>query len=207
MTNEELTQYYQDLLIIQYRGKPNARAHIKAFVDEAVADQIFSKIRDAFDLDTAQGAQLHILGAYVGTPAIVYSLSLDKKFFALPSVADASPGSYKGFALTTDPEASIDWYFMEPSDTSSVAYTLNDEEFRALTKFLAKTHSSSLGVGEIDLILQEFFGNYATLIDSGNMTITYNDLPADPNKLFKLEAMSNSLPKPAGVQVLITNNP
>lgn len=66
MTVEELKTYYSNLLIAQYRDKPNAYATIKALVGMAIMDALPVNLQDAFDLDTAVGAQLDILGKYQG---------------------------------------------------------------------------------------------------------------------------------------------
>jgi hypothetical protein len=66
MTTEELKQYYADLLILQYKGKPKASAHIKQLVDMVIADQIPKAVESAFDLDNAVGVQLEVIGKYAG---------------------------------------------------------------------------------------------------------------------------------------------
>lgn len=69
MTTQELIDYYADLLIIQYKGKPKAYATIQTLVEPVVMDQLPAQIQDAFNLtgaDTAVGAQLDILGKYAG---------------------------------------------------------------------------------------------------------------------------------------------
>lgn len=75
MTNLELTQYYADLLILQYKGKPRAVETIKAFVDMVIANQLPLALQDAFNLDTATGAQLDVIGKYAGVTRDGYSFS------------------------------------------------------------------------------------------------------------------------------------
>lgn len=66
MTTEELVTYYADLLILQYLGKPRAYATIKALVRPAIIDQLPLTVQDAFNLSTAEGVQLDVIGKYVG---------------------------------------------------------------------------------------------------------------------------------------------
>lgn len=66
MTVEEIVQYYIDLLIMQYRGKAKAEATIESLVTNVIADQLPLTLQDAFDIETAVGAQLDILGKYIG---------------------------------------------------------------------------------------------------------------------------------------------
>lgn len=66
MTDEEFRLYYSNLLIIQYHDKPKAIATIKALVDTVIMNQLPLLVRDGFNLETAVGAQLDILGKYIG---------------------------------------------------------------------------------------------------------------------------------------------
>jgi len=72
MTNNELRKYYADLLIIQYRGKPKARGMIEAIVDQVIMNQLPEKLENAFDLETAVGKQLDILGSRLGVTRNVF---------------------------------------------------------------------------------------------------------------------------------------
>lgn len=66
MTIDELSSYYAGLLIIQYVGKPKAFAMMKALVTPVLMDQLPVAVQNAFDLSTAEGVQLDVLGKYVG---------------------------------------------------------------------------------------------------------------------------------------------
>lgn len=76
MTTLELQQYYANLLILQYVGKPRAYQTIIALVAGPVMDQLPTQVNNAFVVgDTnidgvlypgAVGAQLDILGKYTG---------------------------------------------------------------------------------------------------------------------------------------------
>ncbi len=66
MTDQEIIDYYADLLILQYSGQPNAYATIQALASLVVADQLPVAIQDAFDIDTATGVQLDSIGKYAG---------------------------------------------------------------------------------------------------------------------------------------------
>lgn len=205
MTPEEIKEYYQKLLILQYVNLPKARGTVGAFVEESIADSVIAEVRDAFDIDSAIGAQLDILGEYRGVSRFVFGFSLTKSFFAMPRSTSPNLSTYFGFAPHGALAAEISWYFLRYQDITSVVYRMNDQEFRTVIKFVTKTQSSFLSIADIDDILLEFFGNFATLVDNGNMTITYNDSPADPNaNLFSLIEQSNNLPRPAGVTMSVT---
>lgn len=66
MTDFELIAYYVGLLILQYRQEPRARATIAAQVAPIIMNQLPLAAQDAFNVDTAIGAQLDVLGKYAG---------------------------------------------------------------------------------------------------------------------------------------------
>lgn len=70
--NDALKKYYADLLIIQYHGKPKARSMIEALVNQVLMNQIPQKLEEAFDLETAVGKQLDILGKRLGVTRNVF---------------------------------------------------------------------------------------------------------------------------------------
>lgn len=62
----DIKDYYANLLIIQYRNLPNARGTIESLVGESYADGLSLDVLNGFDLETAVGEQLDILGKYIG---------------------------------------------------------------------------------------------------------------------------------------------
>lgn len=72
-TTQDLINYYADLLILQYKGQPKAYATIQAIVAGPIADQLPIAVQDAFDLDTAVGVQLDVLGKYAGVVRTGYA--------------------------------------------------------------------------------------------------------------------------------------
>jgi len=75
MTDAEILEYYANLLIIQYHDKPKARATIKGSVEPIIMNQIPLAVQDAFDLETAVGVQLDVVGKYAGVTRYGYGLS------------------------------------------------------------------------------------------------------------------------------------
>lgn len=65
-TLTDLEDYYKNLLIIQYHNKPRAQATIAQWVNCMTGDGIMPQLWDAFDVDTAIGAQLDAIGKFVG---------------------------------------------------------------------------------------------------------------------------------------------
>lgn len=78
MTTEELINYYANLLILQYLGKPKAYATIQTLVTPVVMDQLPIQVQNAFNLlgdDTAVGVQLDVLGKYAGVVRAGYTFT------------------------------------------------------------------------------------------------------------------------------------
>lgn len=57
--------YYSNLLIMQYHNKPKAKATIETTVG-LLPDDLIMEVINGFDIETAVGKQLDILGEYVG---------------------------------------------------------------------------------------------------------------------------------------------
>lgn len=87
MTTQELINYYANLLILQYREKPNAYATIQSLAKLAIVDQLPLLIQDAFNVDNAVGVQLDVIGKYAGVQrnALTFtgSITLDDDDFRL----------------------------------------------------------------------------------------------------------------------------
>lgn len=65
-TTQEIIDYYANLLILQYIGKPKAYATIQALVTPIAMDRLPFAVQSAFELETAVGAQLDVIGKYAG---------------------------------------------------------------------------------------------------------------------------------------------
>lgn len=200
MTSLEIIKYYVDLLIVQYNNKPKARDHVSALVDQVIGDQIFAKVRDAFDIETAVGAQLDVLAAYVGIKRRVNGLSFSRAFFDSVSYDEADPSIYQGLDEYADDP---DTFFASYSDTGSF-YDMNDTELRSIIKMRVKMRISDHSLASIDIIMSEFFGTTGLATDNGDMTLSYAFTPTATDKLPWLAYYTNSLPKPAGVELDVT---
>jgi len=75
MTDVQVAEYYADLLILQYKGKPRAYETVKAFVQELIDGQLTTAIQNAFDINTAVGVQLDIIGKYAGVTRQGYNFT------------------------------------------------------------------------------------------------------------------------------------
>ena len=65
MTEQEYKDYYSDLLILQYKTKPKARATVGALVSQS-PQELPKTIINSYSLENASGIALDILGKYIG---------------------------------------------------------------------------------------------------------------------------------------------
>ena len=201
MTTAELITYYSSLLVIQYKTLPNAVGTVQALATEVVADQIYAQVRDGFAIPTAIGKQLDVIAQYVGAPRDIYAYDPSVPYFAFPSYSGSTPPNV-GFAFYADVTDPVDFWLSYTS--SETTYVLTDGQLRQLIQYLIAVHMSDHTLASIDVILQSFFGNYATLTDNGDMSITYTHLLSDPNILFSIVNQLGLLPHPAGVEIIVT---
>jgi len=203
MTPDELATYYANLLIMQYRNKPKAVATIKAVAAALIAGNLNLAMREAFDLETAVGPQLDIIGQYVGASRRVVVSGLGGlKYFTMPGYND-TPVADSGFA-SYDDAAPPENFWLSYIDSNSDSYVMDDGVFRRFIKYLIALHKSDHSLKDLDDLLLASFGEYLTLTDNGDMTITYAHDAGDPDILFTIINGLGLLPHPAGVEVIVT---
>ena len=203
MTDAELRDYYKALIIIQYFDKPKAQGHVGALISETIASQIINQVWQGFNIDTAVGKQLDIIGKYVGINRIVSGFSFGRNYLGLPSYDDPTPGTYYGLALYGDTPS---WFFMRYSDTGN-QYKMTDVEMRTIIKMKIEINNMYCSLSNIDEYIQDYFTVGVTpvvaVIDNLNMTINYN-FSGSIQVIHRLAAFLNLLPAPAGVQTITT---
>ena len=203
MTTSDLIAYYQGLLIMQYAALGNAMGTVQAVMTALIQNQIVQKVQDGFDLNTAIGAQLDILGTYRGVNRILYGIVPATNWSLIP-YGDATPNSYSGWGLYADATPPT-WTWISYNDLYSVATSLLDSQMRVLIQFSAAADSLAGGLGDYDNMLYSFFGTNVSLQDNGDMTMVYQHklTDQDPNVLFTITSLAGALPHPAGVSFTI----
>ena len=64
---QELLDYYKNLLILQYNKKDGTpRATINTIANEILGALVVKEIEEGFNIDTAVGKQLDVIGKYIG---------------------------------------------------------------------------------------------------------------------------------------------
>lgn len=167
-------EYYVNLLIIQYHNKPKAQATIRLFAEVLLANGIALDVRDGYDLETAVGVQLDVLGKYEGIDRF-YRAFNPTDYFSLQTYTESTPTFPPRHGFTdyahylTDPPAGCLIY----SEIISSNNRLVDDAFRTLIKLKIVQNYSNHSNGSIDESLFSFFGTSIRMEDSGNMHMVY----------------------------------
>lgn len=172
-TLEEIKDYYSNLLILQYRGKEKARKTVSLGVDVYTGDGVVLQLEDILDIDTAQGAQLDIIGKILDCPRNVYGLVNDAEYFSFHKPTDLKPdatGTSLGFSTIDDLGTG---FFKSRNYNYQSIYRLEDRDYRILLKFKAIINSVKGSWGGLDKALYSVFGDYLTLKNNKDLSITY----------------------------------
>lgn len=159
-----IENYYADLLILQYRNKPKARATIKMFVDICMGDGLVFELNDCLNIDKAEGKQLDLIGQILGCNRNVYGLTPDTKWFSFEKT-DAY-----GYS---DKDAVSEGYWKTYFNTSGSAYALSDDDYRQLLKFKAALNVMPSTMKGMDEALYSIFGDNVTIQNNQDLSITY----------------------------------
>lgn len=208
MTSEFIEQYL-DLLLFQYRQQTNAEAEIDLMASqgEKLYD-LLSSYREEYDIDTAVGAQLDVLGRILQFPRQVPHV-LDKIRFGF----DNNDNS-RGFADRFDPNRESAPF----SDRFERKYTdlqLDDETYRRFLKVkVAKNTGSATIVDDERISLQDaveiaFGMGNAYVQDNKDMSLTIYIAPEVEEQRALTIKRAGLLPRPQGVgySFIIQANP
>lgn len=164
-----IENYYADLLIIQYRNKPNARATIKLGVDLYLADGLIFDFNNVLDIDTAEGAQLDLIGKILGVSRNIDGFTFNVDFFSFQKAAPCY-----GYS---DKNELSQGYWKRYKNSVGSSYSLYDDDYRVLLKFKALYNVRYGSWACMDLLYYRAFGNEITLVNNKDTTISYQVSP------------------------------
>lgn len=172
-TVRQLADYYVARLIVQFRTQIKAQNTIAILVKQALLDTLPSQLLNAFNVDTAVGAQLDTLAKYVGVPRNIGAL-IAAGYFGLWNYASAlDPTKFQGQwnpatdvpALPAASGANIgEWYVAQATGTSATPIAAN---------FI---------VG--DIIVSDGATWARQAVDNGNGFTSYDDFTVNANGIF-----------------------
>lgn len=195
MSLEDIYLDYEKTLIVQYRTKDNAKKTVRLLVNQSLCDGLPLELKRAFDLDTAQGAQLDILGRIVGVNRNVYGLELFRTFFEMAFYEDLTPTV--GFGRYNDTPYSTDLFLRYNSNAS---YSMTDFEMSSVIKMKIIQNNSWSSTKDLVDALYLAFGTDITLTDNKDMTLEYDSVLLYKNVVLICEYL-DFLPRPMGVGI------
>lgn len=142
---------YANLLILQYRNKDKMLATVKLLVNQSVCDELPLGLPSAFNLETAIGEQLTILGKIVGVSRQIYGADLSKSYFNF-TMYNTEPPSI-GFRRYSDP---VYQYYIRRYLVGNI-YTLSDFDMRVLIKLKIIFNNTYMTFKALKERLYDFF--------------------------------------------------
>ncbi len=195
-----IIEQYVDLLIIQYSQKPKARALIRLFVEQVLSSGVLLDVRDGYDLETAVGKQLDVLGKYIGIGRF-YRKQILENYFALIDFdeVDSPPPEKIGLADYSDFETK-EGRMLQFSNILSSTLALNDDDYRFILKLKIIQNYSDHSHQSIDEALYAFFGSDVYVESTGNMQMTYH-MPMRLSAVLEVAIQKGVIMRPMGVEV------
>jgi len=195
---ETAIKYYQDLLLYQYINAPRARATIGLLVSQALADLLPNTLAASFDIDTAVGAQLDILGEYIGFSRTIPAVIPRTYFTADDYTAELTPTTAYGMTDYTQPNLNANYSFYSYFFYNTATNVLEDSEYRLLLKLKILLNTSDNTLANIVSMMYEFFGTDLIVCDQCDMSMSYY-IDSAVIRIVTIAKGVNLLPKPMGV--------
>ena len=207
-TQEELDEYYSNTLIIQYNGKKRAKATIKLLSRLILDEMLLLQIRDAFDWRTAVGAQLDIIGKWVGVSRTYNgNLFFNQPIFSYPKSNDLVPDDlttpfqhgYSEFSTFDTDVATGDIAELTYKNVGYVEQKLSDDNYRTVIGLKIIKNSINHTQKNIDDAIWDYFnGQVYTTWEPHKLV--YNYIP-DLETVMEVCFYKNVLPTPTGVEI------
>jgi hypothetical protein len=201
---QNFVDYYQSLLIYQYSEQYNALETVNALMTELFMAGVPYDLERAFDLDTAVGEQLTILGKYVGVPRNVQGYDPTRLFCEFITYITSDLTDRTGMrTYTTLPSPSGQMYsYMAYSNG---VFTLTDAQLRILIQLKIAFNVGRSTYYLLKTILYDLFDLPSLVYDNENMSMTIL-VPIDYGEIFKLAALLGIFPVPACVLLHLIQN-
>jgi hypothetical protein len=168
MAWQDVVENYKALLITQYRKKTKAQGTIGSLVNCSVCEGLPLQLKDAYDLSTAAGDQLDIIGRVVGVPRNVIGLDLVHTFFSFTRYS-GTPASIGFGRYASQPDANL---FLRYNENAT--YTMSDFELLTVIKLRILYNNRITTWKYLNDGLFYYFNGAITIAPVGTMEIQYN---------------------------------
>jgi len=204
--NEELIDYYKNLLILQYRNKTKSQKHIKNIGSNSMIFDIIKDVENGYNIDTAVGIQLDILSKYVNAKRVISQFAFTRNFWSLVDYNQPTPyvdlTGIINYSQAIIPDATMLAYETDQKPS----YSLSDEEMRIIIKLKIIQNNSNYSAKSIDDLIFLFFDNDVIFNDNFNMNVEYV-IDESVRRLIEIARAEDALPKPIGVGLELTFTP
>lgn len=191
---------YSNLITSEHNQKLKFMAVIEVIAG-AAADAVVNTqiIQPSFNLNTAVGAQLDVLGKWIGQSRKIDNI-LVIGFFGFSEVSTGLPdGLQETFGELTNPSIGGIWFNLGQADSGSTI--LADPAYLTILKAKIVKNQWNGTVSGIEEALQFIVGVACSIADTGNLTLSINvPLPITPLEEALLESL-DLIPRPAGVAI------
>lgn len=191
---------YLKLITSEHNQKPNFMSLVSVLAT-GVADVTAAtqSLVPAFTLGTAIGAQLDILGLWVGQSRKIANV-LIIGFFGFSEVSTGLPdGLQEPFGELTNPSIGGVWFNLGQSDSGSTI--LNDIAYLTILKAKIVKNQWNGTVSGIESALMYITGVACSIADTGTLSFSINvPLPITPLEEALLESL-DLVPRPAGISI------
>lgn len=190
---------YLNLLILQYKGKPKAVAVCTLLIQNALTNYLAAQMAQAFNLETAVGAQLDIIGQYVGAPRL-FTSNVTGTYYGFENYANTgNPEGFRNYANTTNTGGA----WLSYKDVGTQVNSLPDSVYAQVIQLKIILNSNDGTLASIMAYLNEFFPGQVSLIDTKQMELQY---VVQPTCTLSPTVLQAYLPKPMGVGISIIFN-
>lgn len=203
ITNDQLVEYYKNLLILQYRTQPRAAATIEALSRQGVIFELLTEILEGYDVLIATGVPLDILAKYNGINRAVIGLDFSRDYFGYALYGETAPFDFYGYALYGDilPVG----LFRDYRGSLQSEYSLTDDELRTMIFFAIIRNNFKASLKETDDLLYTVFGDTVWVDDEHDMNIVFYTDPVNERFINIADSMG-LLPVPAAVGYSVTTS-
>jgi len=191
----ELSNYYVERLIYQYSDQPNAQRLTALMVKQALADDIFTAIELAYNIDTAVGTQLDVIGKYVGVARNINPVVTSIPYWGFNNYSNTGNIiGFRNYAQNTNIQGIWETYATSIAPKTN----LSDIQYRLVIQLQIILNYCDNTLASIENYLNTLLPGFVTLTDNQDMTLTYtvsSDVPIGSALLTEF------LPAPMGVGV------
>jgi len=184
---------YTTLITSEYQNSPDFVALVGALTNSGINAEVVDAIPAAFDLDSAVGVQLDVIGQWVGVSRVVNQVLL-VGYFGFADDQAALPFGELGVP-------NVGGRFYELGEDFAGTTVLADIEYRTVLRAKIIKNRYDGGQFELEQAMADLFGMSATITDNGTLNLTINVGGPVSQTDQALVATYDLLPRPGGVAI------